>query len=166
MHTVLTRRTALLGLGGAALLPHPAHADLTELTAAARKEGLLTCYVAQMSGEAAEDMGRIFTRQYPGISVSVVRTTGQAAYQRVQQELKNSAPQCDVFSTTDIAHMPALHARGALPNYVPRMPRNSPRRSSAWVRRATTTPRPRRYRSWCGKPTPSRRPRCRATGST
>jgi iron(III) transport system substrate-binding protein len=64
-------------------------------------------------------MGRIFTRQYPGVVVSVVRTTGQVAYQRIQQELKNDAPQCDVFSTTDIAHMPALRARGALANYTP-----------------------------------------------
>jgi iron(III) transport system substrate-binding protein len=119
MHTALTRRTTLLGLGAAALLPDPAHADLTEFTASARKEGSLTWYVAQMSGEAAEDMGRIFTGQHPGISVSVVRTTGQVAYQRVQQELKNNAPKCDVFSTTDIAHMPALHVRGALANYVP-----------------------------------------------
>jgi len=115
----ITRRAAMLGLGTAALSPGVARAELAGLIGAARKEGSLTWYVAQMSGEAAEDMGRIFTRQYPGISVSVVRTTGQVAYQRIEQELKNAAPQCDVFSTTDIAHMPALRARGALANYVP-----------------------------------------------
>src|ERR1700721_2024617 len=117
MHIPLTRRAAVLGVGAAALSPGVARADLTALTEAARKEGSLTWYVAQMTGEAAEDMGRIFTRQYPGISVAVVRTTGQVAYQRIEQELKNAAPQCDVFSTTDIAHMPALRARGALANY-------------------------------------------------
>jgi iron(III) transport system substrate-binding protein len=37
----------------------------------------------------------------------------------VQQELKNNAVQCDVFSTSDIAHMPALKARGALAHYAP-----------------------------------------------
>src|SRR5271166_3147307 len=119
MRAPLTRRAAMLGVGTAALAPCVARADLTGLAAAARKDGSLTWYVAQMSGEAAEAMGRIFTGQFPGISVSVVRTTGQVAYQRVQQELKNAAPQCDVFSTTDIAHMPALRARGALANYVP-----------------------------------------------
>ncbi len=117
-----TRRQAMAGVGAAgasALAPRPARAELAALAQAARKEGSLTWYVAQMSGEAAEDMGRIFTAQYPGVTVSVVRTTGQVAYQRVQQELKNDAPQCDVFSTTDIAHMPALRARGALANYLP-----------------------------------------------
>ena len=118
MRTGLTRRAALLGLSAASLATS-AHAELDELVTAASKEGGLTWYVAQMSGEAAEAMGRIFTRQYPGVSVSVVRTTGQVAYQRVQQELRNSAPQCDVFSTTDIAHMPALRGRNALAHYVP-----------------------------------------------
>ena len=117
MRPDLTRRSALLGLGAAALGSHVARAELDTLVAAARKDGSLTWYVAQMSGEAAEDMGRIFTAQYPGVAVSVVRTTGQVAYQRIQQELKNAAPQCDVFSTTDIAHMPALRARGALAHY-------------------------------------------------
>jgi iron(III) transport system substrate-binding protein len=118
MRAPLTRRAALLGVAATTLAP-AARAEREALVAAARKDGGLTWYVAQMSGEAAEDMGRIFTRQYPDISVSVVRTTGQVAYQRVQQELKNSAPQCDVFSTTDIAHMPALRAQKALAHYVP-----------------------------------------------
>ena len=96
-----------------------AHADLAALEAAARKEGSLTWYTAQMSGEAAEDMGRIFTRKYPGISVTVIRTTGQVAYQRVLQELKNSTPQCDVFCSTDMSHYPALKARNALAKYAP-----------------------------------------------
>jgi len=79
----------------------------------------VTWYTAQMSGEAAEDMGRIFTSRYPGISVTVIRTTGQVAYQRVLQELKNNAPQCDVFCSTDISHYPVLKARGALARYTP-----------------------------------------------
>src|SRR4029077_3216944 len=85
----------------------------------ARKEGSLTWYTAQMSGEAAEDMGRIFTKRYPGISVTVIRTTGQVAYQRVLQELKNSTPQCDGFCSTDLSHYPALKARNALAKYAP-----------------------------------------------
>jgi iron(III) transport system substrate-binding protein len=35
------------------------------------------------------------------------------------QELKNQTPQCDVFSSTDIAHYPALRKRGALARYEP-----------------------------------------------
>ncbi|MGE0416541.1 MAG: ABC transporter substrate-binding protein [Acetobacteraceae bacterium] len=116
----VTRRQLALSLGAAALLaPTRARADLAALETAARKEGSLTWYVAQMSGEAAEAMGRRFTQRYPGVSVSVIRTTGQVAYERLTQELKNNTPQCDVFSSTDIAHYPVLLARKALAHYVP-----------------------------------------------
>jgi iron(III) transport system substrate-binding protein len=116
----ITRRAAIGGLATGSALPlRRARADLTPLVEAARKEGTLTWYTAQMSGEAAEDMGRIFTRRYTGISVTVIRTTGQVAYQRVLQELKNSTPQCDVFCSTDISHYPALKARNALARYAP-----------------------------------------------
>jgi iron(III) transport system substrate-binding protein len=121
MSRIITRRTAVAGLAAASAVPfaRSARADLTALEDPARKEGTLTWYVAQMSGEAAEDMGRIFTKKYPGISVTVIRTTGQVAYQRVLQELKNSTPQCDVFCSTDNSHYPALKARNALAQYKP-----------------------------------------------
>ena len=80
---------------------------------------MVTWYVAQMSGEAAEAMGRRFTQLNPGITVSVIRTTGQVAYERLQQELKNETPTCDVFSSTDISQYPALLKRGALAHYDP-----------------------------------------------
>ena len=118
----VTRRRALAGIGASAaagLGPTVARADFAAIETGARKEATLTWYVAQMSGEAAEDMGRVFTKRYPGISVAVIRTTGQVAYQRILQELKNNSPQCDVFSTTDISHMPALKARNALAQYAP-----------------------------------------------
>jgi iron(III) transport system substrate-binding protein len=120
MSKTIMRRTTLAGLAAVASLPtRRAHAVIGALEAAARKEGTLTWYTAQMSGEAAEDMGRIFTARYPGISVTVIRTTGQVAYQRVLAELKNNSPQCDVFCSTDISHYPALKARGALAKYAP-----------------------------------------------
>lgn len=118
----IPRRQAVAGLGllaGASLLPGGARADLGALEDAARKEGTLTWYIAQMSGEVAEAMGKRFTARYPGIQVIAIRTTGQVAYERLSQELKNHTPQCDVFSSTDIAHYPALKARGALANYAP-----------------------------------------------
>jgi iron(III) transport system substrate-binding protein len=64
-------------------------------------------------------MGRAFTTQYPGVAVSVIRTTGQVAYERLLQDLKNSAPQCDVFSSTDISQYVTLKQRGALARYTP-----------------------------------------------
>src|ERR1700710_2449144 len=116
------RRDAVSGAGVlavAALASRQAQASLDALEDAARKEGSLTWYVAQMSGEVAETMGKQFTARYPGIKEVVIRTTGQGAYERLMQELKNKTPQCDVFSSTDIAHYPALRRRGALARYEP-----------------------------------------------
>ena len=116
----MTRRRMGAGFGAVALTAgRAAHADLTGLESAARAEGSVTWYVAQMSGEAAEAMGHRFTQRYPGIAVSVIRTTGQVAYERLQQELKNDTPTCDVFSSTDISQYPALMKRNALANYEP-----------------------------------------------
>ncbi len=119
--TISRRRLAagLAALSAGATLWRSARADTAALEAAARKEGTLTWYIAQVDGETAEVMGKAFTAQYPGVKVAVIRTTGQVAYERLLQDLKNDAPQCDVFSTTDIAHMPALMKRKALANYTP-----------------------------------------------
>jgi iron(III) transport system substrate-binding protein len=116
--SAVTRRGVSVGLA-ASFAVHGARADLAALEAAARAEGTVTWYVAQMSGEAAEAMGRRFTKRYPGVSVSVIRTTGQVAYERLQQELKNKTPTCDVFSSTDISQYPALLKRNALARYEP-----------------------------------------------
>src|SRR3984885_6374819 len=118
----ITRRLAGSGLaavGASLLLPRAGYADTAALEEAARKEGTLTWYVAQVDGETAEVMGRAFTAQYPGVKVAVIRTTGQVAYERLTQDMKNNAPQCDVFSTTDISHMPALMQRNELAQFVP-----------------------------------------------
>jgi iron(III) transport system substrate-binding protein len=72
-----------------------------------------------MESEAAEDVARRFSAAYPGITVASIHTTGQVADQRLMLEIKNGAPQCDVLSTTDISHMPALKERNALMNWQP-----------------------------------------------
>ena len=124
----LSRRATLAGLGGLALAAPATRRILAAdqratqrgvLYEAARKEGGLTWYIAQVDTETAERMGRAFGEKYPGLRVSVIRTTGQVAYERLMQDLKNNAPQCDVFSSTDIAQYPALKARGALAEYRP-----------------------------------------------
>jgi iron(III) transport system substrate-binding protein len=115
----LTRRALAAGLGVATTLARPAAANLATLEAAARKEGALTWYVAQMSGPAAESMGKRFTHRYPGITVSVIRTTGQVAFERLSQELKNHTPHCDVFSSTDLTHYAMLLNRKQLGQYTP-----------------------------------------------
>ena len=122
MNTLSRRRqfgAGALAVAFAASLPRTARADLKALEDAARAEGALTWYTGQTDAETAELLGRTFTARYPGIKVAVIRTTGQVAYQRLLLDIKNKTPQCDVFSTTDISHMPALKERKELSEYTP-----------------------------------------------
>src|ERR1700693_4875057 len=97
--SMLHRRSLLAGFATISAVSRHAHATgvTPELVEAARKEGSVTWYIAQVDTQTAEAMGRAFTARYPGITVSVIRTTGQVAYERLLQDLKNDAPQCDVF---------------------------------------------------------------------
>jgi iron(III) transport system substrate-binding protein len=98
-----------------AMTPHE-----TELYEAARKEGgELTWYTAHSDDITAQALGRSFEALYRGIKVNVLRTTAQVAYQRITQEIKASAIQCDVFSSTDLGHYVELKAKGAFEKYVP-----------------------------------------------
>ncbi len=91
-----------------------------ELYTAAQKEGgELTWYTAHSDDITAQALGRSFEALYPGIKVNVLRTTAQVAYQRITQEIKASAIQCDVFSSTDLGHYVELKAKGAFEKYIP-----------------------------------------------
>ena len=112
----------VLGAGRIALAQSAAAmtAHEKELYDAAKKEGgELNWYTAQSDDITAQALGRSFESIYPDLKVNVLRTTAQVAYQRVTQEIKASAIQCDVLSTTDIGHVVALKASGALEKYVP-----------------------------------------------
>jgi iron(III) transport system substrate-binding protein len=116
--------SAFLALGtGPKALAQPAPAMTPhekELYEAARKEGgELTWYTAHSDDITAQALGRSFEALYPGIKVNVLRTTAQVAYQRITQEIKASAIQCDVFSSTDLGHSVELKAKGAFEKYVP-----------------------------------------------
>jgi iron(III) transport system substrate-binding protein len=122
MTSETSRRRITAGAMMAALsatLPRDADADLAALANTARTEATLTWYTGQTDAETAELLGRTFTAQYPDIKVQVIRTTGQVAYQRLLLDIKNKTPQCDVFSTTDISHMPILKERHELTEYTP-----------------------------------------------
>jgi iron(III) transport system substrate-binding protein len=90
-----------------------------ELYAAAKNEGSLTWYTAHSDDVTAQALGRDFEANYPGINVSVVRTTAQVAFQRVSQEIKAGAMQVDVLSSTDIGHYVYLKDKKLLEKYVP-----------------------------------------------
>src|SRR4030081_1233258 len=115
--------SALLALGSgrkalaqsaAAMTPHE-----KELYEAAKKEGELTWYTAHTDDITSQALSRAFESIYPGIRVNVLRTTAQVAYQRITQEIKASAIQCDVLSSTDIGHSVELKVKGAFEKYVP-----------------------------------------------
>jgi iron(III) transport system substrate-binding protein len=126
----IRRRNFILG-GSAALVigssqktlaqPSPAMTSHEkELHEAAKKEGgELTWYAAHSDDITAQALGRSFESIYPGIKVNVLRTTAQVAYQRITQEIKASAIQCDVLSSTDLGHSVELKAKGAFEKYVP-----------------------------------------------
>ena len=115
----MRRRTLIAGAAGLAALPRVARADMAALEAAARKEGAVSWYTAHTDGETANLVAQGFMAQYPGIAVSVVRTTAQVAYQRLLQDLKNGIPPCDVFSSTDLGHDVTLAGEGKFAKYVP-----------------------------------------------
>jgi iron(III) transport system substrate-binding protein len=116
--------SALLALGAGPKVSAQPAPSMTprekELYDAAKKEGgELTWYTAHSDDITAQALGRSFESIYPGIKVNVLRTTAQVAYQRITQEIKASAIQCDVLSSTDIGHSVELKAKGAFEKYIP-----------------------------------------------
>lgn len=119
---VLKGGAALLvagGLGSGRAWGDARTARETELLNAAQKEGELNWYTAHSNDSTMQAVGRGFEAKYPGIKVSVVRTTAQIAFQRVSQEIKAGAMQVDVFSSTDVGHYVHLKGKGLLEKYVP-----------------------------------------------
>src|SRR5260370_27451146 len=121
---IIIGSAALLVLGtGSKALAQPAAAMTPhekELYEDTKKEGSeLTWYTAHSDDITAQAFGRSFESLYPGIKVNVLRTTAQVAYQRITKEIKASAIQCDVLSSTDIGHSVELKAKGAFEKYIP-----------------------------------------------
>jgi len=120
---VTQRFTAAMVSGALATRPARAAREMSarekELYTAAKQEGSLTWYTAHSDDVTAQALGRDFEALYPGIKVSVVRTTAQVAFQRVSQEIKAGAMQVDVLSSTDIGHYVYLKDKKLLEKYVP-----------------------------------------------
>ena len=79
----------------------------------------VTWYISHYAAETAERLGKAFQDKYPGISINVIRTTAQVAFQRLNQDLKADVQQCDVFSSTDLGHFSHLKFKGLLAKYMP-----------------------------------------------
>src|SRR3546814_14784584 len=64
-------------------------------------------------------MGAAFTEAFPGVKVNVVRTTATVAFQRLNQDIDSEVANCDVFTTSNMAHAVDLKGRGLLTPYSP-----------------------------------------------
>ena len=104
---------------GVPLIARGQAANMAALHEAAKKEGELTWFAVPQTSEVAERIGRTFTSRYPGVKVNVVRTTAQVAFQRLNQDLKAGVANCDVFTSTDLAHFVDLKGRNLLLKYQP-----------------------------------------------
>jgi len=93
--------------------------SIGDLYQAAKREGELTWYTAHCDDATAQAVGHGFEALYPGIRVSVMRTTAQVAFQRVSQELKAGALQVDVLSSSDVGHYAWLKERKLLERFEP-----------------------------------------------
>jgi iron(III) transport system substrate-binding protein len=87
--------------------------------AARAKNEQVTWYISHYNSETAEALGRAFDATYPGVKANVVRTTAQVAYQRLSQDMRANAQNCDVFGSTDIGHFLLLKEEGKLEKYEP-----------------------------------------------
>lgn len=122
----MKRRTFLMATAAtAALLPVGAKAashmsdEIAALYDRAKPEGEVTWYVVPMDSETAERCGQLFTSLYPGIKVNVVRSTATVAFQRLNQDLDTGVANCDVLTTSNIAHAEDLKGRDLLTQYTP-----------------------------------------------
>jgi len=122
----ITRRHFIVASGVALGAGRVMAADLPpnerELYEAAKREGEITWYSAQIQSEPAEAAGRAFSERYPGVKVNVVRSTSQVAFQRLSEDLRAGVAQCDVFSSTDYGHYLFLKRDGKL---LPFRPKNA-----------------------------------------
>ena len=122
----MKRRTFLLTTAAmTALMPLGAQAQgqMSEAIAAlyetAKPEGEVTWYVVPMDSETAERVGQKFTELYPGIKVNVVRSTATVAFQRLNQDIDTGVANCDVLTTSSLAHAEDLKGRDLLTAYTP-----------------------------------------------
>lgn len=90
-----------------------------ELYEAAKKEKQVTVYTSHYFISAIAELCAAFDKKYPGVKCNFVRTTGQAAFQRLQQDMQANLAVASVFSSTDLNYYLDLKKRGLLTAYQP-----------------------------------------------
>jgi iron(III) transport system substrate-binding protein len=129
--TILSRRSALIGLGAAPLLIRlgPARAakpfePQSSLVDAAKKEGQLTLYTATFTEVMQETIG-VFNKRFPFVRVNLVRAPGGQLLTRIKSEAASGKLEADVIDHSDRGQMKLLEdlfADYAPPNAADYMP--------------------------------------------
>jgi len=121
--TMTMRAAALAGAltisAGPLFAAPPAPAPVTQqLIEAATKEGKIVWYTA-IDVKVAQDLAKIFEKEYPGIKVQVERTGSERLFQRISQERASNIFVADVLDSTDQALFLTWKKQGVLDPYVP-----------------------------------------------
>ena len=115
----MQRRTLVAAAVAAPItLLRPKHAPAADMLESARAEGQVTWYISHYAAELAQQVASAFTTE-TGVKVNVIRTTAAVAYERLQQEYRVKAANCDVFSSTDVGHYVRLKQAGRLARVEP-----------------------------------------------
>lgn len=94
-------------------------AQAQDLTAAARAEGRVTWCNGSIADTIQQKIVNQFEAKYPGVRLEAIRSTSQVAYQRLTLDMENKTATCDIFSTSDVTQLEALHDAGHLLEYKP-----------------------------------------------
>ncbi len=85
----------------------------------AKPEGSVTWYTSHYPAETAERIRRAFLEQYPDIKLNLLRAVSGVVFQRVSQELKANALQCDLLGVSDMGNVIAFKEQGLFERYTP-----------------------------------------------
>ena len=98
--------------------PPAAEAITPALIEAAKKEGKLAFYTA-MDLAFAQQLGKAFEENFPGISVRVERSGAERIFTRIAQEYSSNIHAVDVVNTSDQAHCLVWKRNQWLAPYLP-----------------------------------------------
>lgn len=93
--------------------------DEQALYEAAKQEGKLVWYAVYFNQEIVDEIGKAFTKKYPGISFEGTRNTASNLFQKLNQEAQTNLNIADVYATTDFSQMLKLKEDQKLQQYTP-----------------------------------------------
>ena len=93
--------------------------DEEALYEAAKQEGKLVWYAVYFNQEIVDEIGKAFTKKYPGIDFEGTRNTASNLFQKLNQEAQVGLNIADIYATTDFSQMLQLKEEQKLQHYAP-----------------------------------------------